>query len=1728
MGKNKQLQYMLYGTVCIVLIITVLICFWWLLQKPYTKEDFIVPAPYLVMAAISTDNKVYYADVDVPISPKWIKMELGQTGDIAGSYGKLYVVGDGGGVVRYSSYDSSSQTEFTSKQNIKQISVDDDGTILGSDTSIYTFPSPTGSVASVANRAVSTVSIRGGAYFAVGTDKKLYYYSSLTSPGIERNPPGTSGTITDVSYDGAVCALQDDGTLWCADSNVGGDTANWKKQGTQTFSQISLKDGRLVGVGKDRHVYYSNTYDNPKWTRVPLQEHDIKGLPKTGTLAFRKVIMFYPTLDARRKRYTVAGQQCGKDEQQIGDFCYAPCSSGRTAVGTRCPYRRKHTPAIPSCQSGEYINGSCYLPCPDNTTTAAGQLCLGKVSVKRIEGKNPNVSPPSYSCGDGTIRARYVRIRPTNIGTVNNNKLCISKIVVKDKDGNVLSLPSAAPSIQSTIGSITGKFIENASIPVTAVKTVNIRRADSSTTSLKVYVATHGTGVIMVADDNDGTAKYYNGPLDSWTNSYWDNTNPVHKRSDKQYVLTLHAKPVQASASDGTCVDKPIGGMSCPDRWSTYLSSNKYDLENDGGRISRSIKTYWDLDLGAVLPIRTIEFTGCNYVPATGPTNSSIDERAVSEPNADQITGMRIQLLESSNLPTTEPIDERSLGPEMKQVLTFSYLTKQPGVDDTCYDACPKINGVQSIDGGQQTCIAASGGVTSRSVTRPIKLADPVCSLPVNANGTPYKIPAQRNDGSQSSYEIGNWVLNPTNPAQALSCDNLPESVLMPLENTYNIPLPETATTSPSTIRYFLQRPDNTLYTVTDPLTPYKCVVPSDAHCTKYNVDGAIYKYRNGLCMRMDVSPDFKTNDEWWDGGEFTVVESVNVGVGKGKVCGGAFHHDDGCCCRSDITCATGLDFFKYGCTGGDSIGKLNREEDGGARLACPDDHPDRIDGLCYRSCPASHPHHLPGMPYLCTKSPNLKDCGNKERIGELCATRCPAGYSRDNNSKWCHNDKVYPDWGIRKQTSGKGVTDIWMTLFRGPRTLFDIIRAPKTGKNALVSSPPENRAYTAGISANTLDIDAESVDDIKVPVIQDINTLITDPRTFPAQCKCLNRNGTVNTEAYIYNNKCVKCADPNELFYAKGAISSKFEWSEEYKNKFLSIYDDGVKKAIDQKPFTSLNDAKTMCETDILCKGITYSYNKAGTAYYYLRAGTVLKGKAPRSGGSAGSENIISSATAGSAAFGSSGDDSPTRDSSWVKGASGSTKVVVGLRRGTDYSTEDIPSAFADDYISPVARGSSVFRIIPATLMTLINSMANDILQAASAWTSFQNSVQNPNTYYQLIGVERQLSAASKPSDNGICVAPCDPEHSLHDPIQMIRAQYAANTGATGTSGGGLYVLYGTTCHDATQKIISKPSLPAIYTPQIGADCRSGYDLNTGGSCMEECDSNSIDSGSSCANNSIRRPSIEPRYTCPSNLILKGGVCLHPCEDGYAEDGDYCEPIATKVNLPSTIKCTQTPYTYSTKYYGSRNTPIPTSVTKWLCDSEDDQTMLLEGPTGSSIIRGTSSYVNKNDVVCYADDASTGMYYCQTVYDAINNPDNTKIENHSTTCDSMTKAYFDLSNNLTSLISARTTANNASAQMMAIKGTLEKTIGKMCGTGSGSGSGSRSVSASASASSSGTCNTLRTLLNSLNSNINSGSGAISGVLSPINVAIASRDNLVRLLQNAKCCSNVDDGYPWC
>lgn len=75
---------------------------------------------------------------------------------------------------------------------------------------------------------------------------------------------------------------------------------------------------------------------------------------------------------------------------------------------------------------------------------------------------------------------------------------------------------------------------------------------------------------------------------------------------------------------------------------------------------------------------------------------------------------------------------------------------------------------------------------------------------------------------------------------------------------------------------------------------------------------------------------------------------------------------NDGLTCREPISCAEGLDFFSEGCSGGKVIGRL----DGGG--TCPSSHPDKIDGLCYKSCPTGYVH-TEGMPYTC-RDPKKKD----------------------------------------------------------------------------------------------------------------------------------------------------------------------------------------------------------------------------------------------------------------------------------------------------------------------------------------------------------------------------------------------------------------------------------------------------------------------------------------------------------------------------------------------------------------------------------------------------------------------------------------------------------------------------------------------------------------------------------------------------------------------------------
>jgi hypothetical protein len=89
----------------------------------------------------------------------------------------------------------------------------------------------------------------------------------------------------------------------------------------------------------------------------------------------------------------------------------------------------------------------------------------------------------------------------------------------------------------------------------------------------------------------------------------------------------------------------------------------------------------------------------------------------------------------------------------------------------------------------------------------------------------------------------------------------------------------------------------------------------------------------------------------------------VDVGVGvpvELEACPAGWT-SDGLTCREPISCGEGLDFFSQGCSGGNVVGRL---DNGGT---CPADHPDYIDGLCYKSCPAGY-IHTEGMPYTCRK----------------------------------------------------------------------------------------------------------------------------------------------------------------------------------------------------------------------------------------------------------------------------------------------------------------------------------------------------------------------------------------------------------------------------------------------------------------------------------------------------------------------------------------------------------------------------------------------------------------------------------------------------------------------------------------------------------------------------------------------------------------------------------------
>lgn len=93
----------------------------------------------------------------------------------------------------------------------------------------------------------------------------------------------------------------------------------------------------------------------------------------------------------------------------------------------------------------------------------------------------------------------------------------------------------------------------------------------------------------------------------------------------------------------------------------------------------------------------------------------------------------------------------------------------------------------------------------------------------------------------------------------------------------------------------------------------------------------------------------------------FTGLVDIGVGVPVELEDCPAGWTNTGLLCNEPITCGEGLDFFTEGCSGGRVTGRL----DSGGK--CPADHPEMIDGLCYRSCPSGY-MHTEGMPYTCRK----------------------------------------------------------------------------------------------------------------------------------------------------------------------------------------------------------------------------------------------------------------------------------------------------------------------------------------------------------------------------------------------------------------------------------------------------------------------------------------------------------------------------------------------------------------------------------------------------------------------------------------------------------------------------------------------------------------------------------------------------------------------------------------
>ena len=677
-------------------------------------------------------------------------------------------------------------------------------------------------------------------------------------------------------------------------------------------------------------------------------------------------------------------------------------------------------------------------------------------------------------------------------------------------------------------------------------------------------------------------------------------------------------------------------------------------------------------------------------------------------------------------------------------------------------------------------------------------------------------------------------------------------------------------------------------------------------------------------------------------------------------------------------------------------------------------------------------------------------------------------------------------------------------------------------------------------------------------------NPKVTAQRPFRVKgtCVCLNADGTPNKEAFIYNGNCYKCSSKRDVFYGRGELTAN-KWSAELPNQvpvttlgsttYMSIDDakqacesttscgavlQGFDTSSGHATYTlasSIQAAASGTTTGkpgwVLTRGsssITFTGNISGTTLTIIGTPPTFP-------------NVISSDSPllitgigvqdGTRIVGRSGTSNYTVDRTQSVATTTFTVTQISridtggiTTRGAYPTTSPIPRAFADDYVSPVPLSKPAVTSVTESstgdlLSNAINYLAN-IISISTAMDNVSQDLENPNAYYRMDGTNRKLLGTPAPSDVGICVGPCDSQHPLHDDIQLLYNGFYSESDVQK----GLYTLRGTTCYDATKTIIDQPSIPATYIPQVGDDCdnsaASGYggsqtnmpifSKTTSGSssyCQAECPYGSTDDGNGrCIKPTIKRPFVQPSYSsCPAGYKKVDSLCVAPCDPGFELDGEYCVPTNTVglVALSNTgssgIKCTAQPYAATVSALaGSSTASGSRTATKWLCDTPEDVSALLAGPSTSGSF---STYTTSNDIVCVADDPTTGMYFCQSIQEAKANAYNDTNTDYYNTCDNLVKAYYDLSNNLTILAQANSNAQITNRQLQNITASLQGAINAMCPSGT----------------SSSTCNLLLSQMSQLQTSISTGGSRISSTLNPIALAIESRAQLVAQMNSFQC-----------